>query len=346
MNPRTISWDPFRLDPELIPDWSLKELQRLASVKTFSNGRVMLGVGFDGLYMGKEDVTELFQKVRFWSVKLITTHYLNSPVFGGSQSAISTYADYDLLEPDMLFSHVNQPHDTDPTLLKKHAGSVSSASVIELQMGHGLPIAFDKGLYPHASLSVDCHSNQAADMLQQMRFALQIERGIRNQRFLNAKKNPKKITATVEGAFNLGTILGARAVGMEDHIGSLTVGKKAEVVIFDMQSPAMVCAAQQDSVAAVVMHASVRDVETVIVDGIVRKNDGKLLDVEATDLEGLGGLYGPKIPNGKVSWQETAKQLLKSREEIKKIGKVDFVEAMPAMMKEYYIDPSGFVDEV
>lgn len=247
----------------------------------------------------------------------------------------------------MLFSHANQPHDTDAALLKKHGGSVSSTPVIELQMGHGLPIAFDEGLYPHASLGVDCHSNQAADMLQQMRFALQVERGIRNQRFLDVKKNPKKLIATVEGAFNLGTILGARAVGMEDHIGSLTVGKKADVVIFDMQSPAMVCAAQQDPVAAIVMHASVQDIETVIVDGIVRKKDGKLLDLETTELEGLGGSYKPKIPNGKLNWKEIAKQLLKSREGIeKKIGQVDFVKAMPAMMEQYHIDPSGFADEV
>ena len=174
-------------------------------------------------------------------------------MFGGWQSVIYAHADYGLLGPDMFFSHVNQPYESDAVLLGQHGGSVSSSPVIELQMGHGLPIAFDTGLYPHASLGVDCHSNQAADVLQQMRFALQTERGIRNQRFLDQKKNPQKLTATVDGALNLGTILGARAVGMEDKIGSLTVDRKADVVVFDMQSPATMCAAQQDAVAAIVI---------------------------------------------------------------------------------------------
>ncbi len=62
------------MDPDLIPEWSLKELQRLASAQPFGNGRIMLGLGFDGLYMGKDYVTDLFQKVRGWGVKLITTH--------------------------------------------------------------------------------------------------------------------------------------------------------------------------------------------------------------------------------------------------------------------------------
>ena len=80
MTPRTISWDPFKLDPELIPEWAMQELQRLASIQPFENGRVMLGLGFDGLYLGKECVSDLFKKVRGWGVKLITSHYLNDPV--------------------------------------------------------------------------------------------------------------------------------------------------------------------------------------------------------------------------------------------------------------------------
>ena len=71
---RTISWEPNNIDPELIPAWSLNELQRLASVQPFGDGRVMLGLGFDGLYLGKFYVTDLSKKARYWGVKLITTH--------------------------------------------------------------------------------------------------------------------------------------------------------------------------------------------------------------------------------------------------------------------------------
>ena len=67
---------------------------------------------------------------------------------------------------------------------------------------------------------------------------------------------------------------------MESELGSIAVGKLADLVIFDARSPSMICAAEQDAVAAIVMHASVRDIETVIVDGKVRKLGGKLVPVD------------------------------------------------------------------
>jgi cytosine/adenosine deaminase-related metal-dependent hydrolase len=76
---------------------------------------------------------------------------------------------------------------------------------------------------------------------------------------------------------NLGTIARARAIGMEALIGSLEEGKLADVLVYDMLSPGMVGAAQVDAGAAVVMHSCARDVDMVIVDGIVRKEEGNLV---------------------------------------------------------------------
>lgn len=84
-------------------------------------------------------------------------------------------------------------------------------------------------------------------------------------------KLPHTIQYQLEQAFNLGTIKDARAVGMSSEIESLAEGKLADIVIFDALSPGMVFAASHDPVAAIVLHSSFRDVDTVIVDGIVRK---------------------------------------------------------------------------
>jgi 5-methylthioadenosine/S-adenosylhomocysteine deaminase len=63
--------------------------------------------------------------------------------------------------------------------------------------------------------------------------------------------------------------------GLEDRTGSLTPGKQADVVIIDATSLAV--APVIDPVAAVVLSADVSQVETVLVDGVVRKRDGRLL---------------------------------------------------------------------
>ncbi|KAH7007697.1 hypothetical protein EDB80DRAFT_684909 [Ilyonectria destructans] len=66
---------------------------------------------------------------------------------------------------------------------------------------------------------------------------------------------------------------------MEDKFGSIAEGKLADLVIFDANSPEMLCAAEQDPVAAIVLHSSIGNVETVIVDGIIRKRGWKLVDM-------------------------------------------------------------------
>ena len=118
----------------------------------------------------------------------------------------------------------------------------------------------------------------------------------------------------------MGTIQGARAVHM-DQTGSLTEGKLADIVTFDATSPSMICAAEQDPVAAVVRHSSIRDIETVIIDGIVRKEAGRLLPIKAESKIALGG-------EKQLAWNEVAQNLVRSRERIQsKIDKLDIEAA-------------------
>ena len=121
-----------------------------------------------------------------------------------------------------------------------------------------------------------------------MRLALQLARHSTNQPLLDTGKFPANLKGSTEQVFNLGTIQGARAVHM-DQTGSLTEGKLADIVTFDATSPSMICAAEQDPVAAVVRHSSIRDIETVIIDGIVRKEAGRLLPIKAESEIALGG---------------------------------------------------------
>jgi cytosine/adenosine deaminase-related metal-dependent hydrolase len=94
-------------------------------------------------------------------------------------------------------------------------------------MSLGTPVCFRPGLHKISCLEIDCHSNNSADILSQMRLALQSVRGAHNAQFIAQGKVPRAVNATVEQAFNLGTIMGACAVGMSAEIGSIAVGKLA-----------------------------------------------------------------------------------------------------------------------
>ncbi|EDN03143.1 conserved hypothetical protein [Histoplasma mississippiense (nom. inval.)] len=135
------------------------------------------------------------------------------------------------------------------------------------------------------------------------------------------------ISGSVRDVFRLATIQGAKAVRMHDQIGSLVEGKRADIVVFDALSPGMVCAAEHDPIAAIVLHASIADIETVIVDGVIRKRGGKLAKVEVE--ESIAG-----VNKKEVVWTDVADQLVRSRREIQeRIEKIDLDKALEAFLK-------------
>ena len=79
---------------------------------------------------------------------------------------------------------------------------------------------------------------------------------------------------SVEAVFNSITIKSAEAVRSEEDAGRIVEGYKADLVVFDSLSPAMVCAAQNDAIAATILHSSLTHIGLVMVGGIVCKRDG------------------------------------------------------------------------
>ena len=70
------------------------------------------------------------------------------------------------------------------------------------------------------------------------------------------------------------TLNGAYTAGLEDRTGSLTPGKRADVIAIDASAPNV--APLMDPVAVVALAADVSNVDTVIIDGQIRKRGGRL----------------------------------------------------------------------
>jgi cytosine/adenosine deaminase-related metal-dependent hydrolase len=181
-------------------------------------------------------------------------------------------------------------------------------------MDHGglAAVWSDSNLQSHISLGVDCHRNNSASMVSEMRLLLQSARSLENEKFSEKGLNGKNVDKKVEEVFNLGTINGARAINMEGKIGSLAVGKLADILIFDALSPSMVGGAQYDPVATIVLRSSPADIEMVIVDGVVRKRYWMLEGVETKP--GKEFWDGEKMDN--LAWSDVAKELIERRKSI------------------------------
>lgn len=103
---------------------------------------------------------------------------------------------------------------------------------------------------------------------------------------------------SVNQAFLLATRNGALALRRPD-LGIIAVGAKADVVVFNGDSPGMLGWA--DPVAAVILHSNVGDIEVVIVDGKVVKRDGKLT---SKDYEGVKKKFLESARKVQKFWKE------------------------------------------
>ena len=258
---------------------------------------------------------------------------------------MSTLNKHGLLGPDILLSHQNNNSVEDAQIIQQKNVKVSCTPGTELQMGHGNPVCFDNGLQHHSSLGIDCHSVCSAYIPTQMMLALQSARGRRHEKFEQHGKWAKSVAYTVEEAFNLGTIQGARAIRMENEVGSLNVGKKADLVIFNSQSPGMLVAADRDPVAAIVLHSSVRDVDTVIVDGIVRKKDGVLQPVNIPESISVAE-NGPGSES--ANWKDVQHRLVLMSRDIDERKKtvVDGPVAQKGVLNKFHLNTEAWTDSL
>lgn len=181
--PRIASWNPLKMEPNLLADFVIEDLQKLASEAPFGCGRITLGFAFDGWFLPKEVILSLFAKVNHLDIRTITAHYVRTASLFSSRSLPELLDDYGLLDGRFLLSHSNHMTSKDIELCHSKGFWISSTPETESQMAHGTPICFDDeiGLQGRCSLGVDCHSNNSGDLLFQMRLALQSARGRSNE---------------------------------------------------------------------------------------------------------------------------------------------------------------------
>jgi 5-methylthioadenosine/S-adenosylhomocysteine deaminase len=208
---------------------------------------------------------------------LITVHVAMDR-FGYTKMQVKALRDMNLLYPGTTYVHGSHFTDEEWGLVRESGGNVSFAPQIEIQMGHGWAPAVTATAYDiPIGLSSDVATTASSDQFTQMHAIFGSERGRKHQEAWEAdldglQASPCLITA--RQVLHWATLGGAHVAGIADRTGSLTPGKKADVVIID--GGAVNVAPIIDPVAAVVCAADVSNVRTVIVDGEIVKDDFRL----------------------------------------------------------------------
>lgn len=169
------------------------------------------------------------------------------------------------LGPNLLAVHAVWLDGRDVDLMLRHDVKVSHCPAAAMRVLGFAPVPelVVKGVC--VSLGTDgAPSNNRMDLIDEMWLASLIHKG----RWLDPTALP------AETVLEMATVNGARALGWDDEIGALAVGKKADLVVIDPRSAG--CLPMHDPVAGLVsaMHAS--NVRSVMVDGRWVLRDGTI----------------------------------------------------------------------
>ncbi|GAB6878157.1 amidohydrolase family protein [Halorubrum gandharaense] len=188
----------------------------------------------------------------------------------------------DELGPDINVAHGNHFSQEDVDYAVEQGVSFSSTPEVEMQMGHGIPVTgkvLEAGGRP--AWGVDVCSDISGDMRSQMRIGLQVQRMFDNQRILENDEEVTDIGITARDTLEMATIEGAKALGMEDEIGTLTPGKRADIITIDATH--FTTAPSHSPIQTVVFQADSSHIDTVLVDGEPKKRDGELTTDKVTE---------------------------------------------------------------
>ena len=181
-----------------------------------------------------------------------------------------------LLGPDHNLVHGTSYDTADLRVVVDSGASLTSTVLVELHhhIGDTMVAAFrEQGGLP--SIGIDVELYTSGQMFREMQAALLFARGkvVRN----NASRGNsplKTIPVRSREALEWTTINGAKAFKLDGKIGTLTPGKKADIVMLRADDVNM--APVYDPIYSIVEIAGAGNVDTVIIDGVVRKQNGKL----------------------------------------------------------------------
>ena len=222
---------------------------------------------------------------------LISTHVAESPYeveLSKKETGLPPIKYLDsigLLDNKLISVHNIWLTDEEINLLAKRKVHVSHNPKSNMRLASGAMQTrkfIDKGI--NVSLGTDgAASNDTLDMLDTARAAV-----------LLSKVSTRNAASLVgKDGLLMATINGAKAMGLENEIGSIEVGKKADIILIDMHAPHLT--PYTNPVSNLVYAAHGYDVDTVIVDGKIVVENKKVLTLDEEDILKRAKIQAEKV---------------------------------------------------
>ena len=194
----------------------------------------------------------------------------------------------DLLSPRLQAIHMTQLQDDEITLLAAHGVHVVHCPSSNLKLASGLCRTRELlAAGVNVALGTDgSASNNRLDMFGELRLAALLAKGISG--------DASAVPAFT--ALQMATLHGARALGMEEHVGSIEIGKLADLIAVNLDQPNT--QPVYDPVSTLAYSAQAAQVSHVWVNGQALVSDGQLTRMDLTQVLAEARRWGRQIRGG------------------------------------------------
>ena len=184
-----------------------------------------------------------------------------------------------LVGADNTFNHCQGWPDQVWQRVKDAGATVNVCPRSDAQYGLGEGVfafqnALDHGMRP--GFSIDNEVSYGTDMFTEMRVAFNVQRAIATYRKVNGNAKASALVS-VRDVLECATAGGAACAGLLDKCGTLTPGKEADIVM--IRTDDINLYPSNHAIGTVVSAADVRNIDTVIIGGRIRKSRGRMVGV-------------------------------------------------------------------
>ncbi|MFF5446369.1 amidohydrolase family protein [Streptomyces sp. NPDC012888] len=200
---------------------------------------------------------------------MLNSHVLERPE-QRADDPLGVLADIGALGPRLLVNHAVHLTDDEIAALAAHDVRAAHCPLSNMRLASGIMrLSAFRRRGVKTGLGLDGGTNDTSDFHALMKAAIGLQR---------ARATDATVFPQVQDVLRMATLGGAEVLGLDDRIGSLSPGKRADLIVVD--PAALNFAPRFDWIGQLVYNGRPENVDAVFVDGRPLKLDGRLVDVD------------------------------------------------------------------
>ncbi|MEU9035098.1 amidohydrolase family protein [Streptomyces sp. NPDC048352] len=200
---------------------------------------------------------------------MLNSHVLERPE-QRADDPIGVLTDIGALGPRLLINHAIHLTDAEIAAIAEHDVRAAHCPLSNMRLASGIMRLSELGRRGvKVGLGLDGGTNDSSDFHALMKTAIGLQR---------ARTTEAGVFPQVPDVLRMATLGGAEVLGIADRVGSLTPGKRADLVVID--PAALNFAPRFDWVGQIVFNGRPENIDAVFVDGRALKLGGRLVDVD------------------------------------------------------------------